>query len=514
MRINNLLAATAFLYTLFGMTGSTSAQQEKPNVLVIMADDVGWMNVSCFGGDIMGVSTPNIDRIAAEGIKLTSFYAQPSCTAGRASFITGQLPVRTGLTTVGTPGAPAGLLKEDITLAEVLKAKGYSTAQFGKNHLGDLEEHLPHRHGFDEFWGNLYHLNANEDPEDTDRPDNPEFLKKYNPRGVISGTATGETVDEGPLTTERMKTFDDEVVAKSLNFLDRRAEDKKPFFLWHCASRLHVFLHLKNESQGKSKAGNQDVYGDALKEHDDHVGQILKKLDDTGMAKNTIVVWVTDNGAYRYMWPEGGTTPFRGDKGTTWEGGIRVPCVVRWPGAPGGRTSGELMSILDLFPTLARAAGEQNVVDKLKKGHSYCGETFKVHLDGFDQTDLLTGKSPESARNALFYYDEATLTAIRYKQFKVIFSAKMNGNWDDPLVDFGRPWVVNLRMDPFESNMNNVARKMAEHKTWVLTPMLGVIEKHFASFQEFPVRQIGLSGEFGKTIEKIQNQILNIQKNH
>ena len=347
------------LAVLFGLLNYSNlyAAEKPPNILVIFGDDVGWMNVSSFGGDIMGVKTPNIDRLAKEGLKLTSFYAQPSCTAGRAAFITGQLPVRTGLTTVGTTGSPAGLQKEDITLAEILKAKGYATAQFGKNHLGDLEEHLPHRHGFDEFWGNLYHLNGNEDLEDPDRPTNPEFRKKFDPRGIVSGTANGPTKDEGPLTVERMKTFDDEVAAKSLDFLDRRVKDGKPFFLWHNSSRQHVFIHLKKESEGQSRAGREDIYGNGLKEHDAHVGQLLDKLDKTGLAKNTIVIYTTDNGAYQYMWPEGGTSPFRGDKGTTWEGGLRVPFVIRWPGTEGGRVSSEIVDMTDLLPTLAAAIG-------------------------------------------------------------------------------------------------------------------------------------------------------------
>jgi len=361
----NVLKMSLLLVVLIAGWGSLApvlAQESKPNILVIFGDDVGWMNVSSYGSDIMGVKTPNIDRIGHEGLRLSSFYAQPSCTAGRAAFITGQLPVRTGLTTVGTPGSPAGLQKEDITLAEILKARGYSTAQFGKNHLGDLEEHLPHRHGFDEFWGNLYHLNGNEDLEDPDRPTNPEFRKKFDPRGIVSGTANGPTKDEGPLTVERMKTFDDEVAAKSLDFLDRRAKDGKPFFLWHNATRQHVFIHLKQASEGQSRAGKEDVYGNGLKEHDAHVGQLLDKLAQTGLDKNTIVIYTTDNGAYQYMWPEGGTSPFRGDKGTTWEGGVRVPFLVRWPGAPAGRVSSDIVDMTDLLPTLAAAAGEPDVV--------------------------------------------------------------------------------------------------------------------------------------------------------
>lgn len=499
------------LFSAIVLLTATATAQERPNILLIMGDDVGYSNVSCYGGDIMGVPTPNIDRIAREGVKFTSFYAQPSCTAGRAAIITGQLPVRTGLTTVGTPGSPAGLQKEDVTLAEVLKARGYSTAQFGKNHLGDLEEHLPHRHGFDEFWGNLYHLNANEDLEDPDRPANPEFRKKFDPRGIISGTAGGPTQDEGPLTTKRMETFDDEITAKSLDYLDRRAKDKTPFFLWHCASRLHVFLHLKKESQGKSRAGHEDIYGDALKEHDDHVGQLLKKLDETGLAKNTIVIWTTDNGAYQYMWPQGGTSPFRGDKGTTWEGGMRVPTVMRWPGAPAGRVSSEIVSSLDVFPTIAAAAGEPDVVAKLKKGAKYGERDYKVHLDGFDQTALFSGTSEKSARDFVFYYDETVLTAIRFRQFKLAFSAKYDGHWDDPLQNLGRPQITNLLMDPYERQWGDVNRQLAERKTWILTPIVGIVEQHLASFREFPIRQIGLSAQFGKTLEIMQAQLLRLQ---
>ena len=511
MKVLKMSLLLLVLIACWGSIAPVLAQESKPNILVIFGDDVGWMNVSSYGSDIMGVKTPNIDRIGQEGLRLSSFYAQPSCTAGRAAFITGQLPVRTGLTTVGTTGSPAGLQKEDITLAEILKARGYSTAQFGKNHLGDLEEHLPHRHGFDEFWGNLYHLNGNEDLEDPDRPTNPEFRKKFDPRGIVSGTADGPTKDEGPLTVERMKTFDDEVAAKSLDFLDRRAKDGKPFFLWHNATRQHVFIHLKKESEGQSRAGKEDVYGNGLKEHDAHVGQLLDKLAQTGLDKNTIVIYTTDNGAYQYMWPEGGTSPFRGDKGTTWEGGVRVPFLVRWPGAPAGRVSSDIVDMTDLLPTLAAAAGEPDVVEKLKKGESYGGRNYKLHLDGFDQTALFTGKSNESARNFVFYYDETVLTAIRYKQFKVTFSAKMDGHWDDPLENLGRPVITNLLMDPFERQWGDVNRQYAEHKGWVLTPILGIAMQHIGTFKEFPVRQVGLSAQMGKTLEGIQSQILKMQ---
>ncbi|MGB7551811.1 MAG: arylsulfatase [Chromatiaceae bacterium] len=510
-RLPGLLATAALLIHLPALA-ATGATADKPNILVIMADDIGWMNVSSYGGDIMGVRTPNIDSIGAEGLRLTSFYAQPSCTAGRAAFITGQLPVRTGLTTVGTPGSPAGLQKEDITIAEVLKTRGYATAQYGKNHLGDLDEHLPCRHGFDEYFGNLYHLNANEDLEDPDRPTNPEFRKKFDPRGVIECTANGPVKDDGPLTVQRMETFDEEILAKSLDYLDRRAADKTPFFLWHNTTRNHVFLHLKQASRDQSRAGHEDSYGNALKEHDTQVGQLLAKLKETGLDQNTILVWTTDNGAYQYMWPQGGTSPFRGDKGTTWEGGMRVPTVIRWPGAPGGRVSSEIVSSLDFFPTLVAAAGEPDVVGKLAQGADYGSTHYKVHLDGFDQTALFTGQSDESARNFLFYYDETVLTAIRYQQFKVSFSAKEGNRWDDPLLGYGRPLITNLLMDPFERQTGDVGRQYEEHKTWILTPIVGIAEKHLGTFREFPVRQIGLSAQMGKTIEGIQSQILKMRQ--
>jgi arylsulfatase len=507
-------SSVAVLWLLSWASSGTAHGAESLNIVVIMADDVGWMNVSAYGGDVMGTPTPNIDRLGAEGVRFTSFYAQPSCTAGRAAFLTGQLPIRTGLTTVGTPGSPAGLQKEDVTIAEVLKAKGYATAQFGKNHLGDLEEHLPCRHGFDEFFGNLYHLNGNEDLEDPDRPSDPVFRKKFDPRGVVSCTGGGPTNDEGPLTVKRMETFDDEIVAKSLDYLDRRAKDGKPFFLWHNSTRNHVFLHLKAESQGKSRGGREDAYGDALAEHDGHVGQILAKLDALGLTDHTIVVWTTDNGAYQYMWPQGGTTPFRGDKGTTWEGGVRVPTMVRWPGAPGGRVSSEIVSSLDFLPTFAAVAGERDVVGKLAKGTTYGGTKYRLHLDGFDQTALFSGASAKSVRQFVFYYDETVLAAIRYAQFKITFSRKEGGRWDNPLLGYGRPLITNLLMDPFERQDGDVGRQYAEHKTWILTPIIGIVEEHLASFQEFPVRQVGLSAQMAKTIEAVQAQVLQLQQGH
>ena len=499
-----------FFLAMILLCANFSFAQKKPNIIVIMADDIGMSNLSCYGGDIMGVPTPNIDRIAKEGKKLTSFYGQPSCTAGRAAFLTGQLPVRTGLTTVGIAGTDVGLQAEDPTLAEVLKTMGYNTAQFGKNHLGDLEKFMPHRHGFDEFFGNLYHLNANEDPEDKDRPNNPEFNKKFDPRGVVSGTANGPTKDEGPLTVERMKSFDEEILAKTTDYIKRKSKEDKPFFVWYNPSRLHVFQHLKDKDKGQSRASHngEDTYGDALAVHDKEVGELLKLLDDLKLTENTIVIYTTDNGPYQYMWPEGGTTPFKGDKGTTWEGGVRVPCMVRWPGkVEAGSQSSDIMSLEDWFTTLASIAGEPTIADKLKNGATYNGKSFKVLLEGVDQTDFILGKTA-SKRDFYFYYDEANLTAVRYKQFKLNFSSKRNGKWDGFLQPYGRPLLVNLLLDPYERQVDSdIPRQMSEHKGWVYAPMLGLLQKHLSSFKEFPPRQTPLSGDFTKMIEGMMRQM-------
>lgn len=493
-----VLAALAWVF----VAGSALAQgKAPPNILVIFGDDIGYMNVSSYGGDIMGVQTPNIDRIGREGMRLTSFYGHPSCTAGRAAFITGQLPVRTGMTLVGLPGSTTGLKKEDVTLAEVLKTKGYATAQYGKNHLGDLEENLPHRRGFDEFWGNLYHLNAQEEPADQDRARLMGNSQAFLPRGIVSGTADGKTKDEGPLTAKRMETYDDEVLAKSKDFIARQTRAKKPFFVWHNSSRMHVFTHLKDSVKGKSRASVDDNYGAGLAEHDGHVGELLKQLDELGIAENTIVLYTTDNGAYQYMWPEGGQSPFRGDKGTTWEGGVRVPAVVRWPGKiKPGQVSADIVAMEDWFPTLGAIAGEPDVVGKLKKGHQYGAMSYKVHLDGVDQTEFLTGKSPRSARNHLFYYDEANLAAVRIGPWKVTIASKRGGKWDDFLEPYGRPPITNLLMDPFERQDGDVNRVWTEAKGWVYLPALDLLQKHLASFKEYPPRQVNMSGDLTKMI--------------
>ncbi len=508
MKILHRLLAMVMICVAGMTTSSAATTAGAPNILVIFGDDIGYSNVSSYGGDIMGVPTPNIDRIGREGIRFTSFYAHPSCTAGRAAFATGQLPVRTGLTLVGLPGSTTGLKKEDITIAEVLKTKGYATAQFGKNHLGDLEENLPHRRGFDEFWGNLYHLNANEEPEDGDRARVMGKSTAFLPRGVVSGSADGKTNDEGPLTSKRMETFDDEVLAHSKDFIARQVKAKKPFFVWHNSTRMHVFTHLKDGVKGKSRASVDDNYGAGLAEHDGHVGELLKQLDDLGIANNTLVIYTTDNGAYQYMWPEGGTTPFRGDKGTTWEGGVRVPALARWPGhIKPGQVSADIMAMEDWFPTLANIGGEPDTVAKLKKGQKYGDMTYKVHLDGFDQTDFLTGKSPKSARTFVFYYDEANLTAVRTGPWKITLASKRDGKWDDQLQSYGRPPVTNLLMDPYERQYGDVNRAWIEHKGWVYMPAMGLMQEHLESFKEFPPRQVNMSGDVSKMVWGAMQQI-------
>lgn len=507
MRFRLLLSLILFAAAALS-NGAWAAPAKQPNIVVIFGDDIGYMNISSFGGDIMGVQTPNIDRLAKEGMRLTSFYGHPSCTAGRAAFITGQLPVRTGLTLVGLPGSPTGLKKEDVTLAEVLKTKGYATGQFGKNHLGDIEASLPHRRGFDEFWGNLYHLNAQEEPYDPDRARIMGNSKAFLPRGIISGTADGPTQDEGPLTPKRMETVDDELLAKSKDFIARQAKQGKPFFLWHNTTRMHVFTHLKDGVKGTSRASASDNYGAGLAEHDGHVGEILKQLDQLGIADNTLVIYTTDNGAYQYMWPEGGTSPFRGDKGTTWEGGVRVPALVRWPGkVKPGSVSADIVAMEDWFPTLASIAGEPDTVAKLKKGQQYGATTFKVHLDGFDQSDFLTGKSPKSARNHLFYYDERDLTAIRLGPWKISFASKRNGKWEDALQPYGRPNITNLLMDPFERQDGDVNRAWVEGKGWVYLPALRLMQEHLESFKEFPPRAGALQGDMTRMIRETMSRV-------
>jgi len=475
-----------------------------PNVLAIMADDIGVFNVSAYHRGLMGGRTPNIDRIAREGVLLTDAYAQASCTAGRAAFITGQIPMRTGLTAVGLPGAPQGLSFEDPTLAELLKPLGYMTAQIGKNHLGDRNEFLPTVHGFDEFYGNLYHLNAEEEPEQADYPkDDPVFKQKFGPRGVLDCKATerdDSTVDprfgrvgkqtirdSGPLTRKRMETVEDDLLQRSLDFMGRARAANRPFFLWHNTTRMHVWTRLSERWKDKTKYG---LYADGMAELDFVVGELLKKLDELGIADNTIVIFTTDNGAEKFSWPDGGTSPFRGEKGLGWEGGFRAPFVMRWPGRiPAGQALNGVFSLEDVVPTIMAAAGVPDVKEKLLTGHRAGDKTYKVHLDGYNQLPYLSGQSQQSARREFFYYGEANLYAIRVNDWKIHFQVKSNwfaGQATTPTV----PQPVNLRVDPFEQHMEAPYYPFyAGEKLWTVVPASAFVQQHLESFKAFPQRQ-------------------------
>ncbi|GAB3333465.1 arylsulfatase [Marilutibacter aestuarii] len=487
---------------------------KKPNILVIWGDDIGMWNVGAYTHGMMG-DTPNIDRIAKEGMIFTDHYGQPSCTAGRAAFITGQLPIRTGMTTIGIPGSPRGIQKEDPTLAEVLKAAGYKTSQFGKNHLGDRNEFLPTAHGFDEWFGNLYHLNAEEEPEQLDYPGqkDPEYKKKYAPRGVLHAWATDEDDDTedgvfgrrgkqkientGMLTRKRMETFDGEVLEKAVDWLDRNKEG--PFFMWFNTTAIHIWSHPQEKYKKMAVAegrAEEDLVRAKMLEHDEQVGVLLKWLDDNGLADDTIVIYSTDNGNELMMWPDGGYAPFRGEKGCTWEGGVRVPMLARWPGnIPAGSKSNGLQSHEDVFVTLAAAAGLPDVKEKLLKGYEANGITYKVHLDGFNQLDMWTGKTDESARRALFYYDETDLTAVRVGNWKMHIGVKKEGIWWNAKYWPSVPYIFNLRMDPLEKmdpeshEWGYIGRKFVASKLWAPTAATPFIEAHMKSIKEYPPRQ-------------------------
>ncbi|MGO7537302.1 arylsulfatase [Rhizobium ruizarguesonis] len=464
-------AAVAMTMTSAAIAPSVSAQQaapapataptadaSKPNILVIFGDDVGQTNISAYSFGVVGYNTPNIDSVAKAGMMFTDYYAENSCTAGRSTFITGQTCLRTGLCKVGAPGAPVGLQASDITIAQALKPLGYATGQFGKNHLGDRDEYLPTKHGFDEFFGNLYHLNAEEEPEAPYWPkDDQEFLKAYNPRGVIKASADGKVEDTGPLTTKRMETIDDETTAAAIDFMGRQAKQNKPFFTWMNTTRMHLFTHVRESMRGQSgMQGNE--YADGMVEHDGDVGKLLKALDDLGITDNTIVVYSTDNGPNQFSWPDAATTPFRSEKDTNWEGAFRVPAMVKWPGhIQPGQVSNQMVSGLDWFPTLLAAAGDPDVKNRLLQGWTPEGGTtsFKNHLDGYNQLDYLTGKADKSARQDFYYFDDdGELVATRYGDWKVVFKEQqLPGGfavWQNPLVTWRIPKLFNLRMDPYE----------------------------------------------------------------
>jgi arylsulfatase A-like enzyme len=490
-KMNFVLFVSAILLALaWSVNPAVAAKAKKPNILVIWGDDVGMYNISAYHRGMMGGKTPNLDRIANEGALFTDAYAQQSCTAGRASFILGQHPFRTGLLTIGMPGAKQGIQDKDPTIAELLKNYGYVSGQFGKNHLGDRDEHLPTVHGFDEFFGNLYHLNAEEEPESEFYPKNPEFHKKFGPRGVIHSWADGKggqkIEDTGPLTRKRMETADTEFLNKSLDFIERAHKAGKPFFVWHNSTRMHVWTHLSEKYKGKSGYG---LYADGMMELDDGVGALLKKLDDLGIADNTIVIFSTDNGAEKFTWPDGGTVPFRGEKGTTWEGGFRVPMMVRWPGTvKPGTVINDIFSQEDWMPTLLAAVGEPDVKKKLLKGYSANGKNFKAHLDGYDQTELLSGKGP-GKRNEIFYFDAGgNLNALRYKDWKVHFTIMEGAINEAYRKTPSWPLIVNLRMDPFEVSPDSALyiRNFYADQMWMFVPAQTFVAKFLETFKEFP----------------------------
>ena len=494
----------------------------KPNILFIMSDDIGWFNVSAYNMGIMGYRTPNIDRIGKEGAIFTDFYGQQSCTAGRAAFVTGQSPIRTGLTKVGLPGAKLGLNFDDPSVAEFLKHLGYTTGQFGKNHLGDRNEHLPTVHGFDEFFGNLYHLNAEEEPENPDYPKDPNFRKKFGPRGVLKCWATDKddaTVDPqfgrvgkqkientGPLNRKRMETVDEEFLAGAVDFMQRKTKEGKPWFCYFNTTRMHVWTHLKASSLGKTGLG---TYPDGMVELDGYVGQLLKKLDDFGVANNTVVVFTTDNGAECLSWPDGGSTPFRGEKDTNWEGGWRVPCLIRWPGViEPGQIINDIASLQDFIPTFAAAAGEPDLVAKVKKGYAMGGKTYKVHLDGFNLLPFLKGEEKKSPRQGFLYWsDEGDLLAIRVNEWKATFEEQRNKGvaiWQDPFTTMRMPKLCNLRSDPFERGDESLFYdKWLADRMFLFVPAQALVYEWLESFKEFPPRAKSASWSVSQVVESL-----------
>jgi arylsulfatase A-like enzyme len=520
----NLLLTGSSLATISALAAiasseRTQAQQQsappsarKPNILVIMGDDIGQSNISAYTLGVMGYQTPNIDRIAKEGMIFTDYYAEQSCTAGRSSFITGQATLRTGLSKVGLPAAKLGLQPEDITIAQALKPLGYATGQFGKNHLGDRNEFLPTVHGFDEFFGNLYHLNAEEEPEHPDYPKDPQFRAKFGPRGVLRCKATDsndptedprfgrvgkQTIeDTGSLTKKRMETIDDETSDAAVDFIQRQARANRPFFVWFNATRMHVFTHVRPTMRGQSGMPDNE-YGDGMIEHDGQVGKLLKTLDDLNLANDTIVIYTTDNGPHMNSWPDAAMTPFRNEKNSNWEGAFRVPAMVRWPGhIKAGSISNEMFSGLDWFPTLLAAAGDPGVKDRLLAGWEAGGSTFKVHLDGYNQLSYLTGLQDKSARREFFYFnDDGQMVALRVDNWKVVFCEQRSEGtlkvWREPFVCMRAPTMFNLRMDPYERAeiTSNTYDDWLLRRSFLVVPAQAIVGRFVATFKEFPPRQ-------------------------
>ena len=477
--------------------------QDKPNILVIWGDDIGWANLSCYNHGVMGYKTPNLDKLAGEGAMFTDWYAQQSCTAGRAAFILGQHPFRTGLLTIGMPGSDQGIQANQPTIAELLKPQGYTSGQFGKNHLGDRDEHLPTNHGFDEFFGNLYHLNAEEEPETYYYPKDPDFHKKYGPRGVIHSYSDGKIEDTGPMTQKRMETADDEFTDAAIAFIEKAHAEGKPFFVWLSATRMHVWTRLKEESDGVTGIG---LYPDGMVEHDKTIGRVLEKLVELGIVDNTIVMYSTDNGAEKFTWPDGGTSPFYGEKGTTWEGGFRVPSIIRWPGViEPGTVSNEIFSHEDMMPTLLAAAGVPDVKEKLLKGYQAGDKNFKVHLDGYNLMPHFKGEV-EDPRHEIFYFDQGgNLNAIRYDNWKLHFTITEGAINTAYRKSPSWPILINLRADPYETawKESSMYIRWFADNMWTFVPAQQITAEFLSTFKEFPP-VAGSSLGIGEVLKTLQ----------
>jgi arylsulfatase len=507
------------------------AQDKKPNIIVIMGDDIGWSNIGVYNQGIMAGRTPNLDKLASQGMRFNSYYAEASCTAGRANFITGELPIRTGMTTVGQAGAKIGIPDQAVTIATALKAMGYETGQFGKNHLGDRNEYLPTVHGFDEFWGYLYHLDAMEDPYHPNYPQ--AALNQIGPRNLLHSwaTTTDDTTvdprwgkvgkqkiaDDGPLPPSpmpgvkyNMETVDDTIVDYTLKFMDKSKADGKPFFIWMNPSRMHVVTHLSPKYEAmRTPENGWTIYEAGMAEVDDEVGAVMQHLKDAGLDDNTILVFTTDNGAEVMSWPDGGMTPFAGEKGSVLEGGFRVPCMIRWPGhVPAGMVDNSIVSGLDWFPTFVAAAGDPNIVAELKAGKQLNGTNYKVHLDGYDQTALITGKGP-SERHELFYFAENTLGAVRYNDYKYRFIDQPNG-WLGGTVKPDWPILVNLRIDPFERA--GLGKSLGfinwyEYEFWRFVLAQQIVGQYAQTFIDFPPMQKGASFNMEQVKQELQEKM-------
>jgi arylsulfatase len=492
---------------LLSLAGASALAQDRPNFLIIWGDDIGIYNISAYNDGAMGYRTPNIDRIAAEGVRFTDYYGDQSCTAGRSSFITGQSPLRTGLSKVGLPGSDLGIQARDITLARLLRDRGYATGQFGKNHFGDKDEFLPTNHGFDEFFGNLYHLNAEEEPEDADYPQQPWFKAKFGPRGVIRSYADGRIEDTGALTRKRMETVDEEFLAASLDFIDRAHAADKPFFVWFNATHMHFRTHTKASDLGRS---GQGPYNDTMMGHDETVGKLLAKLDELGVANNTVVLYTTDNGPHFNTWPDAAITPYRSEKNSNWEGAYRVPAMIRWPDRiPAGAISNDIISHLDWVPTLMAAAGEPGVADKLKNGMTVEGRQYRVHLDGYNFLPRLTGQADQGPRQVFHYLEDSGMpVGVRVGDWKVVYAeqrGRQMGVWSEPMVVLKLPKIFHLRRDPFErADLNSNV-----YWDWVITKApyiylgLATTAQFLQTFQEFPPSQRADSWSVEKLTESL-----------